>query len=338
MNDRRVPTLTKWPFYAADLILLGVAFWILNHYPHPLPLGAAILLTGCVALAAILGVLPHRMEYQTAVKFAESDGLNNAVTQINKAEVAADQIRNATGQWQGVQEHSAKTVAAAKEISDRISAEAQAFADFMQKANDGEKATLRLEVEKLRRAEGQWLQVLVHLLDHVFALHQAGARSGQPNLEAQLVRFQEACRDAVRRIGVTPFEAAANEVFDAERHQVVEGQPEPAPAARVAQTLAAGYSFQGQIVRKTLVALQADGAVETQVQQDAAAESTIEAVPCEFDASVELDGTPASGSTATDSNLNLSAAGDELEQKSGQSFRLEADPLQSPDSERERSS
>ena len=336
MNDRRVPTLTKWPFYAADLILLGVAFWILNHYPHPLPLGAAILLTGCVALAAILGVLPHRMEYQTAVKFAESDGLNDAVTQINKAEVAADQIRNATGQWQGVQEHSAKTVAAAKEISDRISAEAQAFADFMQKANDGEKATLRLEVEKLRRAEGQWLQVLVHLLDHVFALHQAGARSGQPNLEAQLARFQEACRDAVRRIGVTPFEAAANEVFDAERHQVVEGQPEPAPAARVAQTLAAGYSFHGQIVRKTLVALQSDEVVEGQAPQDTVAGSTIEETRGDFNESLEEP--PQSASTAADSDLNLSSAGDDQGPKSGQSFRLEADPLQSPDSERERSS
>jgi len=33
--------------------------------------------------------------------------------------------------------------------------EAKAFADFMQKANDVEKSHLRLEVEKLRRSEGE---------------------------------------------------------------------------------------------------------------------------------------------------------------------------------------
>ncbi len=336
MNDRRVPTLTKWPFYAADLVLLGVAIWVLNHYPHPIPLGAAILMTSCVALAAILGVLPHRMEYLAAVKFAESDGLNDAVTQINKAEEAADQIRDATGQWQGVQEHSARTVAAAKEISERITAEAQAFADFMKKANDGEKATLRLEVEKLRRAEGQWLQVLVNLLDHVFALHQAGARSGQPNLEAQLGRFQEACRDAVRRIGLTPFEAAANESFDAERHQVVEGRPEPAPDALIALTLATGYSFQGQIVRKTLVALQSDEIVETPIEQATTDEPALESAPSDLEQS--LEDSPQSASSTPDSDLNLGAAGDAPEQESGQGFRLESDPLQSSGDDRERSS
>ena len=336
MNDRRVPTLTKWPFYAADLILLGVAIWVLNHYPHPLPLGAAILMVGCVALAAVLGVLPHRMEYQTAVKFAESEGLNDSVAQINRAEVVADQIVAATGQWQGVQEHSARTVAAAKEISERIAAEAQAFADFMKKANDGERATLRLEVEKMRRGEGQWLQVLVHLLDHVFALHQAGARSGQPNLEAQLARFQEACRDVVRRVGLTPFEAMVDDAFDAERHQLVEGHPDPAPDARVAQTLAAGYSFQGQVVRKILVALRSEEIAGAEAPQDTIGESEPEAALSEMEES--FNEPTQSASAPSESDLNLSAAEEGRKREAEQAFRLESDPLASSRNERERSS
>lgn len=256
MKDRRAPSLAKWPFYLADAVLLGVAIWIFRHYSHPLPIWPAVLMVSCIAGAAILAVMPYRMEYETAVRFAESDGLTDAVNEIGKVQTLAEQIRAATGQWQGVQEHSAKTMTAAKEITERMTAEAQAFAGFMQKANDTEKATLRLETEKLRRSEGQWLQLLVHLLDHVFALYQAGARSGQPNLEAQLSQFQEACRDLVRRVGLAPYEAAPDEPFDAERHQVVEGQPEPAPESRVAQTLATGYTFQGQLLRRSLVALQ----------------------------------------------------------------------------------
>jgi molecular chaperone GrpE (heat shock protein) len=255
MKDRRAPTLAKWPFYLADVVLLVLAIWLLKHYPHPLPIWPAILMVGCVAGAALLAVMPYRMEYETAVRFAEADGLTSTVSEIGKVQALAEQIRAATGQWQGVQEHSARTIAAAKEIGDRMAAEAQSFAGFMQKANDSEKATLRLEVEKLRRGEGQWLQLLVHLLDHVFALYQAGARSGQPNLEAQLGQFQEACRDLVRRVGLAPFEAAPDEPFDAERHQVAEGQPEPAPETRVAQTLATGYTFQGQLLRRSLVAI-----------------------------------------------------------------------------------
>jgi hypothetical protein len=129
----------------------------------------------------------------------------------------------------------------------------------MQKASDSEKATLRLEVEKLRRGEGQWLQVLVNLLDHVFALYQAGSRSGQPNLEAQLGRFQEACRDVVRRVGLVPFEAQTDEPFDPAKHQLPDDDPPPAPDARVGQTLAAGYAFQGQLVRRSLVVVRPAG-------------------------------------------------------------------------------
>jgi molecular chaperone GrpE (heat shock protein) len=256
MSNQLVPSPARWPFYLADLLLLLLAGWIIAHYPHPVPVEALALVVVCVALAAWLGVMPHRSHYQALIRFAESDELTDAVRQINTIEQAAEHIQAATAQWQGVQEQSSRTVTAAREISERMEAEAKAFAEFMQKANDQERATVRLELEKLRRSEDQSLQVLIHLLDHVFALHQAGARSGQPNLEAQLSRFQEACRDVVRRVGLTPFEAAVGDPFDAEKHQVVDGQPQPSPEAIVGQTLAAGYSFQGGLVRRSLVTLQ----------------------------------------------------------------------------------
>jgi molecular chaperone GrpE (heat shock protein) len=255
MSNQRVPAPARWPFYLADLLLLLLAGWIIGHYPHPVPVEAFALVVVCVALAAWLGVMPHRSHYQALIRFAESDELTDAVRQINRLEQAAEHIQAATAQWQGVQEQSSRTVAAAHEISERMAAEAKAFAEFMQKANDQERATLRLEIDKLRRGEGQSLQVLIHLLDHVFALHQAGARSGQPNLEAQLNRFQEACRDVVRRIGLTPFEATAGDPFDGEKHQVVEGLPAPSPTAIIDQALAVGYSFQGELVRRSLVTI-----------------------------------------------------------------------------------
>jgi molecular chaperone GrpE (heat shock protein) len=255
VNDRRIPPPKKWPFYVADVFLLGFALWLLRHYPHPLPPWAAILMSVCVITAAFFALIPHRMEYQTSVKLAEASDLVDTVRSIQKLEGLAEHVQSATGQWQGVQEHANRAVNSAREIADRITAEARSFAEFMQKANDTEKSALRLEVEKLRRGESQWLQVLVHLLDHVYALHQAAVRSGQPNLQAQLGQFQDACRDIVRRVGLTPFEAEANEQFDPEKHQIPDGQPAAAAEARVAQTLATGYTFQGQLLRRSLVAV-----------------------------------------------------------------------------------
>jgi molecular chaperone GrpE (heat shock protein) len=136
-----------------------------------------------------------------------------------------------------------------------MTAEVQSFTEFMQQANEKERGTLRIEVEKLRRAEADWLQVLVRTLDHVFALHQGALRSGQPGLIEQLGHFQNACRDAARRVGLTPFSANEAEPFDPQRHQLVDGAAQPAPDAVVAQTIAAGYTFQGRLIRPALVSL-----------------------------------------------------------------------------------
>ena len=66
-------------------------------------------------------------------------------------------------------------------------------------------------MDKLRKMEGDWLKVAVQILDHVFALFRAAERSGQPALIEQLGQFQNACRDAARRIGLVPFAPGAGE-------------------------------------------------------------------------------------------------------------------------------
>ena len=92
-------------------------------------------------------------------------------------------------------------------------------------------------------------------LDHVYALHQAAVRSGQPGLIEQLGAFQNACRDAARRVGLTPYAAGPGEVFDGQRHQVSDGDPKPSAEAVIHETLATGYTFQGRLVRPALVRL-----------------------------------------------------------------------------------
>ncbi|PYM13354.1 MAG: nucleotide exchange factor GrpE [Verrucomicrobia bacterium] len=256
MSERTQPKVHKLPFFFADAVLLGVAWLIFSQSKTPMTAWQTFFCAASVALGATFGVMPFLLEYRAAMKLAEADRLTNAVLQIENLEIIGRQIANATAGWQTAQEHADKAVEAAREIADGITKEARAFSEFLQKANDTEKNHLRLEVDKLRRAENEWLQVLVRLLDHTYALYQAAVGSGQGNLVEQLGHFQNACRDIARRVGLVPFVATPGEPFDSKVHQLADANVVPAAEARVAETIATGYTFQGQVVRTALVTLQ----------------------------------------------------------------------------------
>ena len=255
MSEQSRPAVPKWPFFVGDAFMLGLAWFVYTQSKFPLDTFAISAVCACVALGALLGVIPFVLEYRITLKLAEAGVLTGVVGQLQNLETIATQISQATGQWQTVQEHSAQTVTAATQIGERMTEEAKAFAEFMKNANDSEKATLRLEVEKLHRGENDWLQVVVRMLDHTFALHTAASRSGKTALIEQLTQFQNALRDSARRVGLTPFTAAVGEAFDTARHQANDVE-KPASGATVRETIATGYTFRGQLIRPALVALE----------------------------------------------------------------------------------
>ena len=210
----------------------------------------------CVAGGAWLAIMPFLLEYRLTLKLAEANTLASTVGQIQNLESVASQISSATSQWQAIHEQAVKTASGAEAIATRMASEAKAFSQFMERANDGEKANLRLEVEKLRRSESEWLQVLVRVMDHVYALHQGALRSGQQRVIQQIGSFQSACRETARRIGLTPFAASNAEPFDPQRHQLIEASEKPAPGSLVSETVATGFTFQGKLLRPALVRLQ----------------------------------------------------------------------------------
>ncbi len=260
MHDLLSPKVPKWPFMTGDLLLLGTAAFLAAQEGRPLGFGMSLAVAACVAAGAWLAIVPFVLEYRSVARVAEARVLTTALEQMKKLEAVAAQINSATASWQFVQDGAEKTAAAAKSMAERMAAELESFQQFMQRANDGEKANLRLELEKMHRAQSDWLQTLVRMLDHVYALHLGALRSGQPNLIEQLTNFQNACHDAARRVGLTPVVAAIAEPFDPERHQLAEGDGDATLKGAVAETIAAGYTFQGRMLRPALVRLQdADG-------------------------------------------------------------------------------
>jgi molecular chaperone GrpE (heat shock protein) len=250
--DSRLPI---WPFLAADALFLAVAGLLLRLGHRPLLWWEALFMVACVAGAAWSMVTPFLRRNREEQSLAQARLLADSMSQLQKLEPLAAHITGATAQWREYQEQTALTAASAKAVADSMAAEVKAFGEFLQKINDTEKAHLRLETEKLRRAEQEWLQVTVHMLDHVFALFQAAQRSGQPGLIEQIGLFQNSCRDAARRVGLAPTMATAGEPFDPKAHRLKDDSAPPENAV-VADTLATGYTYQGQLLRRPMVAVQ----------------------------------------------------------------------------------
>ena len=253
----RVPSLSLFVCLFSAGALDYFAWWVVQKSEHPINIWIAVLALVAVGGAAWVSLIPFLTDAENATKLEELSKLQSAANQIQNLEKVATQITIATAQWQNVQEHNARAIESAKQVSEEMTQEALRFADFMKKANDSEKSTLRLEVEKLKRAETDWLQVLVRVLDHVYALHRAAKHSGQSNLIDQLAHFQNACRDAARRIGLVAFAPAAGDGFEPGQHQTADGRKDIPDDAKIFETVATGYTFQGQMLRPALVMLEA---------------------------------------------------------------------------------
>lgn len=247
--------MVKWPFFLGDALLLGVAATIVALRGGALNEWQAAACAAAVGLGAWLAVWPFVLEYRATLTLLETDSLAGTLEQISQVEGVARQIQNATGQWQTVHEHAVSIAGTAKKLADNMAGEAKAFAEFMQKAADSERSHLRLEVEKLKRNEGEWLQVVARTLDNTFALHQAALRSGQPRLIDQLSAFLNISRDFARRVGVVLIVPSAEDRYDARLHDLEPGGGEVPAEAVVDRVVAPGLSFQGQLLRKPVVAL-----------------------------------------------------------------------------------
>jgi len=251
--------IPKWPFLLGDALLLGIAFFIIWKSPPPVPQWEIIACLAAAALGAMLGVAPFVLDYRAILRLVDVNALGEVAGKIQDLERLAARIGAATSEWTNVQTQAEKISTGAREISDRMAEEIRQFSEFMQKMNDSEKAALRLEVEKFHRGEAEWLQVLVRIFDHVYALHTAAVHSHQPRVAEQIAHFQNACRDAARRVGFSPFVPEPGEPFNPDRHQALDAKSKPPADAAIAETVGVGYTFQGRLLRPALVRLKENG-------------------------------------------------------------------------------
>jgi molecular chaperone GrpE (heat shock protein) len=251
MNEPSVPRLSKLPFVFGDILLIATAAYAALHGSFLGP-WQFVAVVAPVAFGAWLLAWPFVLEFRAAAKLAESTALDGVTAKIQDLDKVSANISHAILEWQHVQQTAGQTVTAAEHIAERMTTEARNFGEVMTRMNESEKSHLRLEVEKLRRAEGDWLGVTVRMLDHVYALHKAATRSGQRNVIEQLTHFQNACRETARRLGVVPVVPETGVPFHPDAHQLLDGAT-AGDGVVIADIIAPGFTFQGAVIRLPVV-------------------------------------------------------------------------------------
>jgi molecular chaperone GrpE (heat shock protein) len=245
----------KWPFFLSDLIFIGLAYWISTLITEPAEPWQVISILVCAIFGAGFAIAPFYFEYKAEAKAIEIAQLTTVTKEINKMETVAQQIAEASENWEAVQETSAQTAKLAEEIAEGIGASVKEHDAFMAKAGTDELRTLKLEVEKSQQMEKTWANTLVGVLDLVYRLEQSAVASGKENFIETMRQFQGQCREVSRQVGLVAFEAENDSAFDAELHAMPQGEPKPADDAKVSATRLPGFRLQGKLVRKPLVAV-----------------------------------------------------------------------------------
>lgn len=242
------------PFVIADVLFLAMACVIFGVSHRPMLWWEAGLMVGCGSGAALSLMAPFLRQDRNQQALEQTAGLADVAKSLKELEQLSAHIHAATAQWNQLDSHTGQTLEHARQLSQNFAAEAKAFAEATQKNGEAEKGHLRVELEKLRRAEGEWLQTMVRIMDHVFALYQAALRSGQRNLAEQIGLFQDSCRETARKVGLLAVAPRNGDLFDTRLHQLRDNGAAPEKAT-VGEILASGYSYQGQLVRRAMVAL-----------------------------------------------------------------------------------
>jgi hypothetical protein len=84
-----------------------------------------------------------------------------------------------------------------------------------------------------------------------------------------------------------PFSAEPEEPFNAERHQLIDGEGKPSADAGIAETAAPGFTFQGRLLRPALVRLRQTNPPEGNPAGETAASESAAANPPEGENSEE---------------------------------------------------
>ncbi|MBL9219852.1 MAG: hypothetical protein JNG82_15295 [Opitutaceae bacterium] len=224
MNLDPAPRLSKTVFLLIDAGLLLTAFIIvyLAKEPYaPLPFVSAVL---CVALAAIIGLIPFLIDYAAdSAEYVQQERARHA-EQAQRLNAAGESLARAAAQIKAVEEAVHKTAHAAEHLPYRMQEKLAEFNQQLATAEDEEKERLTEEVATLRQSESERLAALASKLSQTLAeltTLEAATRKSLAALSAEAGRLQQdvaslaKAKEDAQDAAASKFEARLNAALTA---------------------------------------------------------------------------------------------------------------------------
>jgi hypothetical protein len=152
------PKLPKLPFLLGDSALLATAWYIARSSEVPLAPVNLLAIVGCVALGAILAVIPFVAEYGRKQEEALQDRQNALEALSRTTATAAEQISIAASGLHTIAELAQKNLKAAEQLGPKLQEKINEFARRADEALVAENEALTQEVNTLRASEAEKLE------------------------------------------------------------------------------------------------------------------------------------------------------------------------------------
>ncbi len=152
--------LPAWIFFAADAVLVGAAWYLATHNPHPLPAPALFAITACVITGALLTTIPLVLNYEQR-KNALLDDRQRALEAL-AATVAssAEQISIAAAGLHEIAAVAQKNLRQAEQLPQKLHEKLLELQASLRAGDDEEKQELERELAALRSTETERLEAL----------------------------------------------------------------------------------------------------------------------------------------------------------------------------------
>jgi hypothetical protein len=152
------PKLPKWPFLLGDAALLGLAWLIASQSRSPFAGTPFIAIVSCVALGALLAVVPFLTDY--ARKQDEAlDERQRALDALSRTVAAsAEQISIAASGLHEISELAQRNLRGAEQLPEKLQEKIAGLKNQLASTRDGEREELKKELARLRASEGERLQ------------------------------------------------------------------------------------------------------------------------------------------------------------------------------------
>ena len=202
MNLEPAPRLPKWIFLAIDAGLLLTAFLIISFAKdpyQPLPFVSAVI---CVALAAVIGLLPFLVDYAADTAEALEQERQRLSEQAVRLNATIENLARTAAHIKAVEEAAHKSAREAETLPYRMQEKLAEFNEALAAKEDSDRETLETELEALRSTHTDQLKAVAEKIGKAatdWSALEVATRKQLAVTEAALTKLQAGSAEAAAR-------------------------------------------------------------------------------------------------------------------------------------------